>query len=90
MLCGIGKKYVAARDAFPPFPAHYVPCRPHLTMMFVRDYWDNKDHILRDLRTYISSYSLAVDHQRKVVKRIIGGEVVGQGGQAQLSAIQTD
>ena len=25
---GVGKVNVAPRDAFPPFPPHYVPCRP--------------------------------------------------------------
>ncbi|CAI8022077.1 hypothetical protein GBAR_LOCUS12992, partial [Geodia barretti] len=35
---GVGKVNVAPRDAFPPFPPHYVPHRPHLTAMFVRDY----------------------------------------------------
>ena len=72
---------VAPRDAFPPFPSHYVPGRPHLTAMFVRDYWENKPYIMRELRTILSSHSLAVDHQRKVVKRTLGGDVVGHGGQ---------
>ncbi len=80
-MCGVGKRNVAPRDAFPPFPSHYIPCRPHLTAMFVRDYWENKPHIMRELRTIISSHSLAVDHQRKVVKRTLGGGVVGKGGQ---------
>ena len=72
---------VAPRDAFPSFPSHYVPGRPHLTAMFVRDYWENKPYIMRELRTILSSHSLAVDHQRKVVKRTLGGDVVGHGGQ---------
>ena len=78
---GVGKVNVAPRDAFPPFPSHYVPCRPHLTAMFVRDYWENKSHIMRELRATLSNHSLAVDHQRKVVKRTLGGDVVGHGGQ---------
>ena len=78
---GVGKVNVASRDAFPPFPAHYVPGRPHLTAMFVRDYWENKSHIMRELRTIVSNHSLAVDHQRKVVKRTLGGDIVGNGGQ---------
>ena len=73
---GVGKVNVAPRDAFPPFPSHYVPCRPHITAMFVKDYWENKPHIMRELRTILSSHSLAVDHQRKVVKRTLGGDVV--------------
>ncbi len=80
-MCGVGKVNVAPRDAFPPFPSHYVPCRPHLTAMFVKDYWENKAHIMRELRVILSNHSLAVDHQRKVVKRTLGGDVVGQGGQ---------
>ena len=79
---GVGKVNVAPRDAFPPFPSHYVPGRPHLTAMFVRDYWENKSHIMRELRTSLSRHSLAVDHQRKVVKRTIGSGVVGHGGQS--------
>ena len=70
---GVGKVNVAPRDAFPPFPTHYVPCRPHLTALFVRDYWENKLHIMRELRNILSSHSLAVDHQRKVVMRTLGG-----------------
>ena len=78
---GVGKVNVAPRDAFPLFPSHYVPCRPHLTAMFVRDYWENKSHIMRELCATLSNHSLAVDHQRKVVKRTLGGDVVGHGGQ---------
>ena len=78
---GVGKVNVAPRDAFPPFPSHYVPSRPHLTAMFVLDYWENKPHLMRELRAILSNHSLAVDHQRKVVKRTIGGDVVGRGGQ---------
>ena len=80
---GIGKVNVAPRDAFPPFPSHYVPCRPNLTAMFVRDYWENKSHIMRELCATLSNHSLAVDHQRKVVKCTLGGDilVVGHGRQ---------
>ena len=60
-------------------PSHYVPARPHLTAMFVKDYWENKPYIMRELRSVLSSHSLAVDHQRKVV---IGEGVVGRGGQS--------
>ena len=78
---GVGKVNMAPRDAFPPFPSHYVACRPHLTAMFVRDYWENKSHIMRELRAVLSNHSLTVDHQRKIVKRTLGGDVVGRGGQ---------
>ena len=78
---GVGKVNVSPRNAFPPFPCHYVPGRPHLTAMFVKDYWENKAHIMRELRATLSNHSLAVDHQRKVVKRTLGGDVVGHGGQ---------
>ena len=78
---GVGKVNVAPRDAFPPFPPHYVPHRPHLTAMFVRDYWENKSHIMRELRTIVNDHSLAVDHQRKVVKSTLGGDILGHGGQ---------
>ena len=79
---GVGKVNVAPLDAFPPFPSQYVPCRPHLTAMFVRDYWENKTRIMRELlRAILSNHSLAVDHQRKIVKRTLGGNVVGRSGQ---------
>ena len=78
---GVGKVNVSPRNAFPPFPCHYVPGRPHLTAMFVKDYWENKAHIMRELRSTLSNHSLAVDHQCKVVKRTLGGDVVGHGGQ---------
>ena len=75
---GVGKQNVTPRDAFPPFPSHYVPGRPHLTAVFVRDYWEHKP---QELRVMLSRHGLAVDHQRKVVKRTLGGGVVGHGGQ---------
>lgn len=75
---GVGKRNVAPRDGFPPFPSQYVPGRPHLTAVFVKDYWEHKPHILRELRATLSSHGLAVDHQRKVT---LGGGVVGHGGQ---------
>ena len=78
---GVGKVNVAPRDGFPPFPSHFVPCRPHLTAMFIKDYLENKPFIMRELRSIVSANSLAVDHQRKVVKRTRGSVVVGQGGQ---------
>ena len=36
---------------------------------------------MRELRAIVSNHSLAVDHQRKIVKRTLGGDVVGHGGQ---------
>ncbi len=78
---GVGKVNVVGRNSFPQFPAHFVPCRPHLTAMFVKDYWENKPHIMRELRAVTSAHSLAVDHQRKVVKRTLGSGIVGSGGQ---------
>ena len=80
-MCGVGKRNVAGNGDFPPFPSQYVPGRPHLTAVFVRDYWEHKPFILRELRATVSSHGLAVDHQRKVMKRTLGGGVVGQGGQ---------
>ncbi len=74
-MSGIGRVNVASRDVFPPLPSHYIPCRPHLTLLFIRDYLDNKPYIMRELRTVLSSHSLAVDHQRKVIKRTLGGGV---------------
>ena len=79
-MCGVGRRNVAPRDAFPPFPSHYVPGRPHLTAVFVWDYWENKPFIMQELRTVLSDHGLAVDHQRKVVERTLGGGVVGHGG----------
>ena len=78
---GVGKVNVVPRDSFPSFPSHYVPSRPHLTAMFIRDYWENKLHIMRELRSVVSSHGLAVDHQSKVVKRTRGGSVISSGGQ---------
>ena len=36
---------------------------------------------MSELRSILSSHSLAVDYQRKVVKHTFGGDVVGQGAQ---------
>ena len=78
---GVGKVNVAPHDAFPTFPSHYVPCKQHLMAMFVEDYWENKPNIMRELHTIVSNHSLAVVHQRKVVERTLGDDVVGHGGQ---------
>ena len=79
---GFGKVNVVSRDDFPSFPSQYIPYRQHLTTMFIKDYWENKPHISRELSAVVSNHGLAVDHQRKVVKRTIGDEVVGKGGQS--------
>ena len=60
---------------------HQLRGDPSYRRIFVKDYWENKPHIMRELLTILSSHSLAVDHQRKVVKRTLGGDVVGHGGQ---------
>ena len=60
-MCGVGKVNVAPRDAFPPFPSHCVPSQPNITAMFVKDCGQS------------SATTLAVDHQRKVVKHTLGG-----------------
>ena len=80
-ICGVNKVIVALRDAFPSFPSHYVPCQSHITAMFAKDYWENKPHIMYEFRCILSKHSLAVDHQRKVVKRTLGDNVVGHSGQ---------
>ena len=48
--------------------------------MFVKNYWVNKSHITRELCTIVRNHSLAVDHQRKVVKHTFGGDIVNHGG----------
>ena len=48
--------------------------------MFVNDYLEHKPFVMRELRSMLSVSSLAVDHQRKLIKRTRGGAVVGQGG----------
>ena len=49
---------------------------------FVKDYWENKPHIMRELCTIVSNHSLAADHQHKVVEEsTLGGGIVGHGGQ---------
>ena len=36
---------------------------------------------MHELRTVVSNHTLSVDHQPKIVKRTLGGDVVGSGGQ---------
>lgn len=55
---GVSKKNVAPRDGFPLLPSKYVPCRPHLTAVFIRDYWENKSQIMHELCTILSNHSL--------------------------------
>ena len=66
-MCSVGKSTVARRDDFPPFPSHYVPGRPHLTAVFVRDYWEHKPLILRELRATVSSSGLESCHDNNVM-----------------------
>ena len=76
-LHGVGKVNIAPHNTF---PSYYIPCRLHLTTVVVHYYWENKPHLICELRAMLSSHSLAVNHQRKVVKRTIGSDVVGHGG----------
>ena len=77
----IWKGNVCRRDSFPTFPSHYIPCRPRFTAMFVKDNLEHKPFVMLDFRSMLSVCSLAVDHQRKVIKRTRGSAVVCQGGQ---------
>ena len=86
-MCGIGKVNVVPREV-PVFPSYYILCRPHLTAMFIKDYWQNKSCIMREIQVTVFGHSLAVDHQQKVVKRTLGGEVVGGSGQS-LAAVDS-
>ena len=75
---GVGKRNVAPR-CFPTIlhTLHPWQTQPHGSLcqgLF-------KPYIMRELRAMLSSHGLAVDHQRKVVKRALGGGVVGHGGQ---------
>ena len=36
---------------------------------------------MHELRAILSNHSLAVNHQRNIVKRTLGGDLVGRGGQ---------
>ena len=49
--------------------------------MLIKDYWQNKNHIMWELRATVINHALAIDHQRKVVKRTLGGGVVGRDRQ---------
>ena len=62
-MSGVGKVNVAPRDGFPPFPTQYVPCRPHLTARFVKDYLENKSFVMRELRAIVSGSSLAINEK---------------------------
>ena len=76
---GVEKMNVVPRDSFPPFPLHYVPSRPHLTSIFIKDYWQNKNHIMWELHATVINHALVIDHQRKVVRHTLGGGVVDRG-----------
>jgi len=52
--------------------------------IFVKDYNENSSHIkreLRELQAMLSGCRLALDHQRKAIRRTLGKGVVGYGGQ---------
>ena len=57
-MCGVGKVNIVTWDSFPSFPSHYVPSRPHLTDMFIRNYWENKPRIMRELRAIEAAMAL--------------------------------
>jgi len=57
-----------------------------ITIGLLRDYLSTKDELLRELASLRSEISMAIDHQRKVVKHAVGNNgassftVVGDGG----------
>ena len=65
------------QDETPPLGMPSLPVRPWQAS----PHGEHKPFLLRELWTVVSSHGLAVDHQRKVVKRTLRGGVMGRGGQ---------
>ena len=66
---------------YPELPPKYVPSDFHLTLIFLKDYQLHESWIMRELKAILSSSSLAVDHQRQVMKRTQARGILGTNGQ---------
>lgn len=55
-------------DNFPEFPEDWVGKSPALLTAFIKDYFVEKPALMAELKSIVLENSLAVDHQRKVVK----------------------
>jgi len=59
---------------FPPFPEKYVPKADQLSNAFLRDYITEVSWLKRELATWRSSTTLAMDYQVKVARRAKTGK----------------
>ena len=69
-----GKVNVVGRNSFSQFPAHFVPCRPHLTAMFVNDYWEKnkpliwtEGNVVLDLTWTIPISTIKINNQHQPI-----------------------
>lgn len=55
---------------FPPLQKAWMAASYLIVAAFIRDFSMNRDELCRELQSYVSKLSLAVDHQKKVVNRV--------------------
>jgi len=74
---------------FQPFPTEYTLKGPQLIRAFIQDYLSERIYLQREQALLVSEIALAVDHQRKVAKKILKSDneingqsfiIVGDGG----------
>jgi len=67
-------------EEFPPFPEEFCPKAPALLEALLADYALHKDDLLRELKTYVSNYGLAVKHKRSDTTRVKMDATAGDAG----------
>ena len=55
---------------FPPLEKAWIAACYLIVGAFVRDFSINREELSREIQSYLASLSLAVDHQKQVVKRV--------------------
>lgn len=75
-LFEVGKKlgYEVEANNVSQFLSSWIIKGPALTKAFLRDYQNNQDGVNWEMASLLSSTALAIDHQSKVVCRVVGGK----------------
>ncbi|KAF4730048.1 hypothetical protein FOZ62_023899, partial [Perkinsus olseni] len=80
-------KLAGSFEPFPPFPEEYVAKSPALLQAFLVDYDRNRDDLRREQAALVSATAIAIDNQRKVVKRTKVDVTKGEAGTQSLTAV---
>jgi hypothetical protein len=67
-------------EPFPQFPERWVASGAAIMAAFLRDFEINRADLCRELQSITTTSTLAVDHQRKVVKKVKKDHQEGESG----------